>query len=174
MSRTGGGRGTNQYQLRGVSRARVQGSGVLDDLSEESELTRRTHYPDGTVEEKTHDSNGQVISKRIYGINGLLVSEYRYRDGQLNDPPDGSPAVRVYRSDASLESEHHYHSDKRQDPPDGGPALREYSPDGSVIADRHYRDGVLQDPDEARGASRYYRSDGSVALEFHYRDGKKV
>lgn len=33
MSKTGGGRGTNQYALRGASHAQVQGSVVLDDLA---------------------------------------------------------------------------------------------------------------------------------------------
>ena len=34
MGKTGGGRGTNQYQVRGVSQASSQDAAVLDDLAE--------------------------------------------------------------------------------------------------------------------------------------------
>ncbi len=42
MSKTGGGRGTNQYAVKGVSRARAQDSAVLDDLAKEPELAECT------------------------------------------------------------------------------------------------------------------------------------
>ena len=72
------------------------------------------------------------------------ASTVRWLDavGRLQDPPDGSPAVRRLRPDGSVAYEEHWQADKRQDPPDGAPALRWFRSDGSVEWEEHWQAGV--------------------------------
>ncbi len=46
------------------------------------------------------------------------------------------------RSDGSVEWEGHYQAGDLQDPPDGSPAVRHFRPDGIVEAEEHYQAGV--------------------------------
>ena len=45
------------------------------------------------------------------------------------------------RSNVSVEWEGHYQAGRLQDPPDGSPAVRHFRPDGTVEAEAHYQAG---------------------------------
>ena len=100
------------------------------------------------------------------------VVQWRDADDKLQDPPDGSPAVRLLRSDGTVEGEAHYQSDHLQDPPDGSPAVRRLRSDGTVAGEDHYRAGKLQDPPDGSPAMRWFRSDGTVEGEEHWQAGR--
>lgn len=175
MSKTGGGKGTNQHAVKGVSRARVQGTAVVDDLAKKPDSVRRTYHRNGAVKEEIRfDSDGQPTRTRLYDADGLVLSECHYSDNLLDDPGDGTPAVRRYYYDGSVEAELHYRNGRPHDATDGEAASRYYRPDGSVHSEIHYCHGKVQDPPDGTPAERYYRNDGSVEREAHYRNGKKA
>ena len=100
--------------------------------------------------------------------------QWRDADGRLQDPPDGSPAVRRLRPDGTVEWEEHYQSGDLQDPPDGPPAVRWFRSDGTVEGEEHWQAGRLQDPPDGSPAVRWLRPDGSVGAEEHYQAGEWV
>ena len=104
--------------------------------------------------------------------DGSVEYEAHWQAGKLQDPPDGSPAIRWSHPDGTVEREEHYQADKLQDPPDGSPALRRLRPDGTVEYEEYYQADKLQDPPDGSPAVRWFRSDGLVANEAHYQSGR--
>ena len=49
--------------------------------------------------------------------------------------------MRSFHPDRSVEYEAHYQADQLQDPPDGSPAVRWYHHDGTVEYEEHYQAG---------------------------------
>lgn len=43
-------------------------------------------------------------------VTRSVFAEEHYRNGRLQDPDDGRPAMRVYHSDGSVKGEWHYHN----------------------------------------------------------------
>ena len=73
MGKTGGGKGTNQYAVRGASQAGRQGTAVLDDLSGASDSHRFASRRDEMIYEITLDGGpdevaGSVDSGGWYGL----------------------------------------------------------------------------------------------------------
>ena len=108
------------------------------------------------------------LTREMEQVGQASVVRWRDADDQLQDPPDGTPAVRDLRPDGSVASERHYQADQLQDPPDGSPAVRRVHPNGTVASEGHYQAGECQDPPDGSPAVRYFRSDGSVEWEEHW------
>jgi hypothetical protein len=80
MGKTGGGKGTNQYAVRGASQAGRQGTAVLDDLSGASDSHRFASRRDEVIYELTLDGGlddvaGSVDSGCWYGLVRFNGSE---------------------------------------------------------------------------------------------------
>ena len=88
-AKTGGGRGTNQYQVRGVSQASRQSAAVLDDLAA-SEEPSRMWYEDGVLVSDGRPFTG-VIESELGDVPGSGTYAY-YEAGALHRT-DG-PAVK--------------------------------------------------------------------------------
>ena len=106
--------------------------------------------------------------------DGSSVEHWLDTNGQLQDPPDCTPAAKRFRSDGTVEHEAHYQACRLQDPPDGSPAVRQFRPDGSVASEWHYQAGQLQDLPDGSPAVRRLRPDGTVEREEHWQDDQKV
>jgi hypothetical protein len=78
------------------------------------------------------------------GDTGARSESWRDAGGRLQDPPDGTPAIRWYRPDGTVMVEEHWQAGQLQDPPDGTPAVRWYCRDGSVRSEGYYHAGQLQ------------------------------
>ena len=114
------------------------------------------------------------LTREVEQVGQASTVQWRDADGQLQDPPDGAPAVRWFRPDGTVEVEAHYQAGQRQDPPDGSPAVRCFRPDGTVEAEEHLQDDQLQDPPDGSPAVRCLRPDGTVEHEEHYQAGERV
>ena len=114
------------------------------------------------------------LTREVEQVGQASVVRWLDADVQLQDPPDGSPAVQRFRSDGSIEWEEHWQADKLQDPPDGSPAMRWFRSDGTVEGEGYYQAGRLQDPPDGSPAMRWLRPDGSVGAEEHYQAGVRV
>ena len=113
------------------------------------------------------------LAREVEQVGQASTVRWRDADGKLQDPPDGSPALRRLRPDGTVEYEEYYQADKLQDPPDGSPAVRWFRSDGLVANEAHYQSGRLQDPPDGSPAIRRLRSDGTVEYESHYQAGKR-
>ncbi|MHB8318115.1 MAG: hypothetical protein ACYDEP_02620 [Acidimicrobiales bacterium] len=82
------------------------------------------------------------FTRQIETVTDIRVESWIDADGRLQDPPDGSPAVRGFRSDGTVVYEGHYQNGRLQDPPDGSPAMRWFRPDGTVANEGHWQDGI--------------------------------
>ena len=96
------------------------------------------------------------------------IIRWRDADGRLQDPPDGSPAVRWFYPDGRVKGEEHWQAGKRQDPPDGSPAVRRFYLDGSVKVEAHWQADHFQDPPDGTPAVRWFYPDGTVQWEGHH------
>ena len=96
------------------------------------------------------------------------IVRWRDADGRLQDPPDGTAAVRYFYAGGSVKGESHWQADKLQDPPDGTPAVRWFYLDGSVKVEAHWQAGKRQDPPDGTPAVRWFYPDGRVEREAHY------
>ena len=105
------------------------------------------------------------LTREVEQVGQASTVRWRDADGKLQDPPDGSPAVRQFRSDGSVEWEEHRQNGKLQDPPDGSPAVQGFRPDGSVEYEAHWQADKLQDPPDGSPALRRLRPDGTVEYE---------
>ena len=114
------------------------------------------------------------LTREVEQVGQASTVQWRDADGQLQDPPDGAPAVRWSHPDGTIERESHYQAGRLQDPPDGSPAVREFSLDGSVEYEAHYQAGDLQDPPDGSPAVREFSLDGTVEYEEHYQAGVRV
>ncbi|MHB8318104.1 MAG: hypothetical protein ACYDEP_02565 [Acidimicrobiales bacterium] len=94
----------------------------------ESDVALEPNWPGFTRQNKT--------------FYGTRVESWIDAGGRLQDPPDGSPAVRSFHPDGTVESEKHYQNGRLQDPPDGTPARRFFRPDGSVEIEAHWQNGL--------------------------------
>ena len=112
------------------------------------------------------------LTREVEQVGQASVVRWRDADGQLQDPPDGTPAARRLWPDGTVTYDAHYQAGKCQDPPDGSPAVRDLRPDGTVSTEEHYQADKLQDPPDGSPAVRWFRSDGSVANEAHYQSGR--
>jgi len=115
--------------------------------------------------------DGRPAEHKVSALGDGGRTEWYFRDGHLQDPDDGRPAVVSYYPDGTVRSEDHFRDDKRHDPADGRPAAVWYRQDGTVAREDHYRAGRAQDPDDGRPAVTRYRPDGTVEHEAHYRSG---
>jgi hypothetical protein len=95
-AKTGGGRGTNQYAVKGVSRASRQSASVLDDLAA-SEEPSRMWYQGGVLLRDGAPFSG-VLDAELGEVSGNGTFAH-YSEGVLHRS-DG-PAVR--RADGSEE-----------------------------------------------------------------------
>ena len=80
---------------------------------------------------------GLVRRSQSYEDNSS-VEWWSDANGQLQDPPDGTPAMCWRYSNSSVRSEEHYQAGQLQDPPDGSPAVRGLHLDGSVMYEQHW------------------------------------
>ena len=106
--------------------------------------------------------------------DGTVTHEAHWQAGKLQDPPDGSPAVSYFHPDGTVAYEAHWQADECQDPSDGSPAVRWFHPDGTVAYEEHWQDDHLQDPPDGSPAVRYLRPDGTVEQEEHWQAGVRV
>jgi hypothetical protein len=114
------------------------------------------------------------LTREVWQGKQTSTVQWRDADGKLQDPPDGSPAVRRFHPDGTVARESHYQAGQLQDPPDGSPTVRWRRPDGTVEWEEHYQSGDLQDPPDGSPAVRRLRPDGSVEAEEHYQAGVRV
>ncbi|MHB8318119.1 MAG: toxin-antitoxin system YwqK family antitoxin [Acidimicrobiales bacterium] len=114
------------------------------------------------------------FTRQIRMFGDIRVESWIDADGRLQDPPDGSPAMRSFHPDGTVESEQHYQNGRLQDPPDGTPAMRRFHLDGTVESEEHYRSDFLQDPPDGSPAMRWFRSDGTVESEEHWQNGFQI
>jgi hypothetical protein len=114
------------------------------------------------------------LTREVEQVGQASVVRWRDADGQLQDPPDGTPAARWFHPDGSVQWEEHYQADKLQDPPDGSPAVCWFRSDGSIEVEEHWQAGQLQDPPDGSPAVREFSLDGSVGAEEHYQSGVRV
>ena len=111
---------------------------------------------------------------RRFRPDGTVAQQAHWQAGKYQDPPDGSPAVRRLHPDGTVAQQAHYQAGKRQDPPDGSPAVRCLRPDGTVEYEAHWQDDHLQDPPDGSPAVRRLRPDGSAEYEAHWQAGVRV
>ena len=82
------------------------------------------------------------FTRQIETANDIRVESWIDADGRLQDPPDGSPAVRWFHPNGSIECEGHCQDGRPQDPDDVTPAVRRFYPDGTVANESHYQDDL--------------------------------
>lgn len=78
-----------------------------------------------------------TINTHLDPSTGAVDAQWCCRDGRLEDPADGLPALVGRRSDGTI-LEAHYHAGQLDDPDDGSPAWLLRHPDGAVLEARHY------------------------------------
>jgi hypothetical protein len=81
------------------------------------------------------------LTRKVETSGSVRAETWVDESGNLQDPPDGSPAERSFRPDGTIKFEEHYHAGFLQDPPDGSPALRWFHSDGTVKFEEHWQDG---------------------------------
>ena len=143
-------------------------------LTREVEQTGKTHTAQWRAADgRLQDPPDGSPAVRWFRPDGVIERESHWQAGHIQDPPNGSPAVRRFRPDGTVQQEEHWQAGDLQDPPDGAPAVREFSPDGTVYREEHWQDGNLQDPPDGSPAVQRFRSDGSVKYEEHCQAGKR-
>ena len=141
-------------------------------------LTREAKQDGDTRIVRWQDADGRLqdpldgtAAVRWFYPDGTVELEAHYQAERIQDPPDGTPAVRWLYPDGRVKAEGHYQAGTPHDPPDGTPAVREYHPHGTVRREEHYQGGNLQDPLDGTPAVRRFYLDGSVEVEGHYKGG---
>ena len=81
------------------------------------------------------------LTREVEQTGKTHTAQWRAADGRLQDPPDGSPALRQFRSGGTVVYEEHWQAGLVQDPPDGSPALRRLRLDGTVESEEHWQAG---------------------------------
>jgi hypothetical protein len=114
------------------------------------------------------------LTRKIETSGSVRAETWVDESGNLQDPPDGSPARRRLRADGTVKSEEHYQDGPLQDPPDGSPAERQFYPDGTIEYEGHWQAGHLQDSPDGSPAVRSFYPDGTVKSEEHWQDGRRV
>ena len=126
------------------------------------------------ADDKLQDPPDGSPAVRLLRSDGTVAQQAHWQAGKYQDPPDGSPAVRRLHPDGTVAQQAHYQAGKRQDPPDGSPAVRCLRPDGTVEYEAHWQDDHLQDPPDGSPAVRRLRPDGSVEREEHWQASRRV
>lgn len=111
------------------------------------------------------------LDREILHHGGMRSETWKLHLGRLQDPPDGTPAVRTFDQVGRLVIESHWANGLLDDPPDGSPAWRRFYPDGSIKLEAHWSKSDLQDPPDGSPAMRRFRPDGSVEAEEHWQAG---
>jgi len=118
----------------------------------------------------TVDKEGRRTWSLTVDKEGCRTWSYQ-RNGQLQDPEDGSPALVVCRPDETVEYSTHYTDGVPNDPANGSPTTVQYRPDGTVSYYSHQRYGRFQDPADDCAAVVAYTPEGKVWYKLHYTDG---
>lgn len=79
-----------------------------------------------------------TVNTHLDPATGAVDARWCCRDGRLDDPVDGSPALVGRRLDGTV-VEAHYHDGRLDDPGDGSPAWLVRRADGTVVESCHYR-----------------------------------
>ena len=85
---------------------------------------------------------GEELVSKLRGYarrTGFTMSHYK--DGQLDDMADGSPAKRKFNERDVVVIAERYNKGARNDSPSGEAAYRTFDDRGAVIEARHYKEG---------------------------------
>ncbi len=120
----------------------------------------------------SHSTSWPGMTLEIKEFGPDRVETWTNENGDLQDPPDGTPAYREFYPNGMIKKEEHYQSWKLQDPTDGNPAIREFFPSGKIYCEEHYQSGELHDPSDGGPAIRRFYENGTIELECHHQDWK--
>ena len=87
------------------------------------------------------DGQPALVREELYANGWQVTHIEHYRDGFLQDPLDGSPALCSYDDTTDLLVESHYVHGRLNDPLDGSPARRTFRSDGSIACEEHFLAG---------------------------------
>ena len=97
----------------------------------------------------------------------LKLIDIRNRNGILQNPDDGTPAVQKFYRDGTPEWISHYTNGNYHDPADGTPASRGFYPDGTPRWIAHRTDGKRHDATDGTPAVQEFYPDGTPMWIIH-------